>query len=112
MFKDYTSSKHVIAYTNGTLALYAILQSLDIGPGDEVIVPDLTFVATANAVILAGATPIFCDIETKNLGFNLNHAKKLITNKTRAMIPVHLYGLSCKIDKVSNFCNENSLIIN
>jgi len=111
LFKDYTSSKYVIAYTNGTLALYAILKSLDIGPGDEVIVPDLTFIATANAVILSGATPILCDIETENLGFDLNHAKKLITNKTKAMIPVHLYGLSCKLDQISKFCNENNLLL-
>ena len=80
LFKDYTGSKHVIAYTNGTLALYAILKSLGIGPGDEVIVPDLTFIATANSVILAGATPVLCDIETENYGLDLQQAEKLISS--------------------------------
>lgn len=111
LFKDFTGSKHVIAYTNGTLALYAILKSLDIGPGDEVIVPDLTFIATANAVILAGATPVLCDIETENFGLDLNHAKKLISKSTKAVIPVHLYGLSCKIDEIRSFCDENNFYL-
>ena len=111
LFKDFTGAKHVIAYTNGTLALYAILKSLDIGPGDEVIVPDLTFIATANAVILAGAMPIFCDIETENFGLDLVHAQKLISKSTKAVIPVHLYGLSCKIDEMRDFCEKNNLFL-
>jgi len=111
LFKEYTGAKHVIAYTNGTLALYAILKSLNIGPGDEVIVPDLTFIATANAVILAGATPIFCDIETENFGLDLVHAKELISENTKAIMPVHLYGLSCKIDQLRTFSNKNNLFL-
>ena len=111
LFKNYTGAKHVISYTNGTVALYAILQSLGIGPGDEVIVPDLTFIATANSVILAGATPIFCDIETKNFGLDLSHAKKLITKKTKAIVPVHLYGLSARMDELKVFCEENNLFL-
>lgn len=111
LFKDYTGAKHVIAYTNGTLALYAIIKSLNIGPGDEVIVPDLTFIATANAVILAGATPIFCDIETENFGLDLIHAKKLISKNTKAIIPVHLYGLSCKMDQLKVFSSQNNLFL-
>tara|TARA_Y100001970_G_scaffold197305_1_gene240034 strand:+ start:22249 stop:23376 length:1128 start_codon:yes stop_codon:yes gene_type:complete len=111
LFKNYTGAKHVISYTNGTVALYAILQSLGIGPGDEVIVPDLTFIATANSVILAGATPIFCDIETKNFGLDLLHAKKLITKKTKAIVPVHLYGLSARMDELTVFCKENNIFL-
>ncbi|MED5475176.1 MAG: DegT/DnrJ/EryC1/StrS family aminotransferase [Candidatus Neomarinimicrobiota bacterium] len=111
LFKDYTGSKHVIAYTNGTLALYAILKSLGIGPGDEVIVPDLTFIATANSVILAGATPVLCDIETENYGLDLQQAEKLISKNTRAIIPVHLYGLSCKIDEIRTFSEKHNLFL-
>ena len=62
-----TGAKHCIAMTNGTVAIYCGLKALNIGPGDEVIIPDLTFIATANAVIMAGATPIFCDVDQKNL---------------------------------------------
>ena len=65
------------------------------------IVPDLTFIATANSVILAGATPVLWDIETENYGLDLQQAEKLISKNTRAIIPVHLYGLSCKIDEIN-----------
>ena len=81
LFKEYTGSKHVISMANGTVALYCCLKSLGIGPGDEVIVPDLTFIATANACIMAGATPVFCDIDPKTFCIDINFAEKIISNK-------------------------------
>ena len=87
--KDLTKSKYSIAYANGTLALYAALKSLKIGRGDEVIVPNLTFIATANAVIMAGAKPVFCEVEEENLGICPKKIKSLINNNTKAIIPVH-----------------------
>src|SRR5215475_5838417 len=60
--RELTGARHAVAVMNGTTGLYCCLKALDIGPGDEVIVPDITFIATANAVIMAGATPVFCEI--------------------------------------------------
>ncbi|MFL2587536.1 MAG: DegT/DnrJ/EryC1/StrS family aminotransferase, partial [Flavobacteriaceae bacterium] len=75
-------------------------KSLKIGRGDEVIVPNLTFIATANAVIMAGAKPVFCEVEKENLGICPKRIKSLINNKTKAIIPVHLYGYPCKMDEI------------
>tara|TARA_B100001093_G_scaffold481389_1_gene512087 strand:- start:3476 stop:4564 length:1089 start_codon:yes stop_codon:yes gene_type:complete len=104
--KDLTKSKYSIAYANGTLALYAALKSLKIGRGDEVIVPNLTFIATANAVIMAGAKPVFCEVEKENLGICPKRIKSLINNNTKAIIPVHLYGYPCKMDEILKISKE------
>ncbi len=111
MICELTGSKFAISYANGTLALYASLKVLGIGPGDEVIVPDLTFVATANAVILTGATPIFCDVLCNNFGINPIKIQALITENTKAVIPVHLYGRSCNISEIKNICKKNNLFL-
>ena len=107
--KKLTGSKHAIAYANGTVALYAALKALNIGIGDEVIVPNLTFIATANAVIMAGAKPIFCDIDRDDLGISPERIEKLISKKTKAIIPVHLYGYSCKIEKIMEIAKNHKL---
>src|SRR5574341_1673556 len=100
MTMDLTGAKHAIAMANGTMALFCALRSLDIGVGDEVIVPNITFVATANAVILAGAKPVLCEIEKDTFCIDAVRAEKLITEKTKAIIPVHLYGQSADMDKI------------
>jgi len=109
--RDYTGSQHVIAMANGTVALYSILKALDIGPGDEVIVPDMTFIATANSVIFAGATPVFCDIDPVTLCIDVKKAKPLINRNTRAIIPVHLYGLSAAMDEICQLCESYNLFL-
>lgn len=109
--KTLTGSKHAISITNGTAALFCCLKALNIGPGDEVIVPDLTFIATANAVIMAGATPIFCDVTENNFCFDTEEAKKLLTPKTKAIMPVHLYGQCSNMDKIISFAKENSIFV-
>lgn len=95
-----TCSPHAIATSNGTLALVASLLSAGIGNGDEVIVPDLTFIATSNAVRLVGATPVFCDVMRSTCCIDIDACESLINSKTRAIIPVHLYGQSVEMDKL------------
>jgi perosamine synthetase len=106
MLKDLTGAKHVVSMANGTLALYAALLSLDIGVGDEVIVPDLTFIATANAVIMTGATPIFCDVNPDSFFIDLDIIPKLIGSNTKAIIPVHLYGVSGNINALKELADS------
>jgi perosamine synthetase len=104
-----TGSKHAIAVCNGTLGLYICLKALGIGRGDEVIVPNLTFVATANAVILAGATPVLCEIREDTFCLDVSHAEKLLTKRTRAIIPVHLYGQSADLSAIGDFARRQSI---
>jgi perosamine synthetase len=85
---------HAIVVNNATLALTIALQALGIGPGDEVIVPDFTFVATANAVALAGARPVFADVSRETFTLDLADAEARITERTAAIVPVHLNGRS------------------
>ena len=109
--KELTGTKHAIAMANGTVALFCCLRSLGIGPGDEVIVPDMTFIATANSVILAGATPIFCDVNLDDLSLNTKKVKECITNNTKAIMPVHLYGGSANIKELERICKEFDLFL-
>jgi perosamine synthetase len=92
--------KHALAVSNCTTALHLALVALGIKSGDEVIVPAFTWVSTANAVIYCGATPVFCDIDTQTFNINVEQLKKKITSKTKAIIPVHLFGLCADIDAI------------
>lgn len=109
-FAEYLGAKHAFAVSNGTAALHIACRVLGIGPGDEVIVPSLTFVATANAVLYVGATPVFADI-TSLEDFNISpeDISKKITSKTRGMIVVHYGGYSCNMDAIMRIAKENSL---
>lgn len=111
MTKSLTGSRHAIAFCNGTLALYGCLKAMGIGPHDEVIVPDITFVATANAVILAGARPVLCEVKEDTFCIDIDRAQKLITKKTKAIIPVHLYGQSADMDKIMAFAKKYGLTV-
>ena len=110
-FRKLTGAKHAISMANGTLALFASLKALGIGAGDEVIVPNLTFAATANAVILAGATPIFCDVICSNFSIDVNIAQSLLSENTKAIMPVHLYGKAADIRAVTAFAEKNGLVV-
>jgi perosamine synthetase len=103
------SCKHAIAVCNGSMALFVCLKALGIGPGDEVIVPNLTFVATANAVILAGATPVLCEVQEDTFCLDVERAEKLLTRKTRAIMPVHLYGQSADMPQVTALARRHNL---
>ena len=109
--KELTGSKYAIAYANGTTALYSVLTNLNIGPGDEVIVPGLTFIATATSVIQVGATPVFCDVEAETYCMDPEMIERLITEKTRAIIPVHLYGNAADMDSILDIAKKYSLLV-
>jgi perosamine synthetase len=102
-------TKHAIAVCNGSMALFVCLKALGIGSGDEVIVPNLTFVATANAVILAGATPVLCEVRQDTFCLDVERAEKLVTHKTRGLLPVHLYGQSVDMGQVMACARRHNL---
>ena len=106
-----TGSKHAIAVSNGSMALYCCVKALGIGAGDEIIVPDLTFIATATAVIMAGAKPVFCDVDRQIFQIDIAKAKNLVTQRTRGIIPVHLYGGVCDMDELQSFATTQNLWI-
>jgi len=111
MFEEMHEGTTALAVSNGTVALHLALVSLGIGHGDEVIVPDLTFAATANAVVYTGASPVFCDVDPQTWCIDTTQAKKLITSKTKAVIPVHLYGHPCDMTAISDLAQKQNLLI-
>ena len=110
-FAAYVGCKHCIATVNGTVALQLSLMLLDIGPGDEVIVPVNSFIATAEAVSLAGATPIFVDINEETYHLDLEDVARKISRKTRAIVPVHLYGHCVGMDPILKLAKANNLVV-
>lgn len=106
LVKHLTGSKYAVAVTNGTAALFCCLKALDIGPGDEVIVPDLTFIATANAVLMTGAKPVFCDVKRDTLCLDAEMVGLLINENTKAIMPVHLYGQSADMEALCELANS------
>jgi perosamine synthetase len=106
---QYLCIDHVVAVTSGTTALHLALVALGIGAGDEVLVPDLTFVATANAVSYTGARPILVDVDPRSWCINLRDAAAKVTPRTRAIIPVHLYGIACDMSGVTKLATHHSL---
>jgi perosamine synthetase len=97
--------------SNGSVALILALRALGVGAGDEVIVPTLTYAATASSVVNVGATPVFADVELHSWQISIESIKKLITPKTRAIIAVHLYGQACRIEEIAEIAKENSLAL-
>ena len=108
-FSTYSDCKHGVAVSNGTVAIHLALVVLGIGEGDEVIVPDLTFAATINAVIHAKATPVIVDVESESWCIDPNEIENAITSKTKAIIPVHLYGQVCDMDRIMNIAKKYNL---
>ena len=104
-----TGAKYGAFAQNGTLALYLGLRAIGIGPGDEVIVPDLTFIASANAVEMCGAKPIFVDVNKRDLQIDIKDCLRVFNEKTKAVMPVHLFGLSSNMDEVMGFAKEKGL---
>ncbi|MBI2143120.1 DegT/DnrJ/EryC1/StrS aminotransferase family protein, partial [Candidatus Woesearchaeota archaeon] len=110
-FAKFCSSKYGVAVMNGTVALQLALAALGIKEGDEVIVPDLTFVATANAVKYLGAKPVFVDSEIETWNIDTGKIASAITKKTKAIIPVHLYGHPCDMDAIMQIAKKHSLFV-
>jgi len=101
-YSDYCDVKHSVAVNSGTAALHAVLSSMEIGKGDEVIVPAFSFIATASAVSMCGATPVFADIDPNYFTIDPANVEKLITDSTKAIIGVHLFGQPFDVDKILN----------
>ena len=111
MFCDFTRSKYACAVTSGTAGLFLALKALDIGVGDEVIVPDFTFVASSNSIVETGAKPIFVDIEDKTLNMDLDEIKRKITKKTKAIMIVNFNGRVTNFTRLKNIAKKNNLKI-
>ena len=109
LLKSYLQVKHVIAVNSGTSAIHASLLSLGVKPGDEVLLPSFTFVATANSVIATGAKPVFVDINKNDYTIDVSDIGKKINNNTKAIIPVHLYGHPSDMDEINSIAKDNSL---
>lgn len=109
-FSEFIGAKHASLVTSGTNALVASLMALGISEGDEVIIPSYTFVATASAVLTVGAIPIVVNIGS-DLLITVDEIKKAITDRTKAVIPVHMDGLQCEIDKIAELTNEESIYL-
>ena len=108
-FKKFTKSKYAVGVSNATSALYLSLKALGIKKNDEVIIPDLTFAATANSVLQTGATPVLADINEETLNISTESIIKNISKKTKAIIPVHLAGTPCDMQKIMRIAKSNSL---
>jgi len=110
-FATFCKAKHCIGVGNGTDALFIVLKALNIGPGDEVIIPANTFIATSEAVTMVGASVVFvdCDPDTYNIDVNLIHDK--ITSRTKAIIPVHLYGQPADMDPILEIVKKYNLFV-
>ncbi|WP_419771207.1 MAG: aminotransferase class I/II-fold pyridoxal phosphate-dependent enzyme [Candidatus Marinarcus sp.] len=108
-FSAYSDCLYGVAVSNGTVALHLALIALDIKEGDEVIIPDFTFAATINAVLHAKATPVIVDIEEKSWCIDPKAIEKAITPKTKAIIPVHIYGQACDMEAIMNIAKKHHL---
>lgn len=100
-----------VAMNSGTSALHLGLLALGVGPGDEIIVPSFSFAATANAVALTGATPVFCDVEEDFFTLDARLVRQLITPRTKGLIPVHLYGQMADMCELNSIAQENGLFV-
>ncbi len=107
----YNGLKFAISITSGTSALHTALAGLGIGPGDEVIVPSYTFIATSFSVVQAGAIPVFADVEIDTHCISVDSIREKITDRTRAIVPVHLYGNMADMDPVMELAKEHNLLV-
>lgn len=108
---DYTGAKYAVAISNGTAALHATCYAAGIGPGDEVITTPLTFAASANCVLYCGGTPVFADVDEKTYNIDPDDIRQKITDRTKAIIPVHLAGQPCNLDAIHAIAKEYHLIV-
>lgn len=110
-FAKWNGSKYGISTTNGTSALHVALAGLEIGPGDEVIVPSYTFIASSFCILQAGAIPVFADVDKKTHCISPTDIEKKITKRTKAIICVHLYGNVCDIDEILAIAKKYKLYV-
>ena len=110
-FSKYVGAKHAVAVSSGTAALHSALLAVGIQPGDEVVVPSFTFSATAEAVVLAGGRPSFADIDADTYAITPESIEAALTSKTKAILPVHMYGLCADMDPIMELARNRGLIV-
>ncbi len=110
-FAEWQGSQHAISVANGTAALHVALSALGIGPGDEVIVPSYTFIATSFSVVQAGAIPRFADVNLEDHCISVESAERVVNDRTRAIMPVHLYGNVCDMDPIRALAQRHGLFV-
>jgi dTDP-4-amino-4,6-dideoxygalactose transaminase len=110
-FAEWQGSKYAVSVATGTAALHVGLAALGIGPGDEVIVPSYTFIATSFSVVQAGAIPRFADVNLEDHCISVESAEKLVTGRTKAIMPVHLYGNVCDMDQIRTLAKKYNLFV-
>lgn len=108
-FSRLAGTAHAVATNNGTTALHLALAALGVGPGDEVIVPTVTYVATANAVVYCGATPVLVDVQPGTMNIEPERLREAITERTKGVISVHLYGIPADVSTIGEICAEHDL---
>src|SRR5215203_6984575 len=109
--EKYNQVRHVIPCANGTDALQIALMALDLQPGDEVITPSFTFIATTEVVALLKLTPVFVEVDPKTFCIDPAAMEKAITPKTKAIVPVHLYGHSAPLDEIMAIAKKHELVV-
>lgn len=110
-FANFCGTKYAVSTSNGTVALHLALVALGVGKGDEVIIPDLSFVATVNTVLHAGATPVFADIDPHNLCLDTDKLESYITPATKAIMPVHIYGHPSNMPLINAIAEKHGLLV-
>jgi len=110
-FAQMCGVNHAVATTSGTTALHVALLAHGIGAGDEVITSAFTFIASANSVLFTGARPIFVDIDPRTFNMDVNQIESAITPRTKAILPIHLYGLTCDMDPIMNLARKHGLVV-
>ena len=108
---DFHELPYAVAVSNGTAALHLALASLGVGPGDEVVVPDFTFAATAAAVIHAGAVPVLVDVDPETWTLDIEQTSRAVNERTRAIVPVHVYGHPCDMTALSELARDRGLLV-
>ena len=108
---EYTGAKYCITCANGTDALQIALMAIGVGPGDEVITPAFSYIATAEATVLLGAKPVYVDVDPSTFNINPKLLEEKITNKTKAIIPVSLYGQPAEFEKINAIARKNELVV-
>lgn len=110
-FAEYIGVEYAMATDSGTSALHTVLASLGIRKGDEVITPTFSFISTASCILMQGAKPVFCDIKQKRFNINPEEIEKVVTDRTKAVIAVHLYGQPCDMRHVMDICEDHNLAL-
>ena len=110
-FAEFIGVKHAIACTNGTTALHLSLEGLELQPGDEVITSPFTFVASSNSILFSGSIPVFSDIKEDTWNIDPEKVEELITPKTKAIMPIHIFGLASDIPALKDIAEDRDLFI-